>query len=129
METLNGVRTMVLFGNKKVLTRKEHDTMNRVDGTLLRTEMFLYQLNRRQGLGITMFGFVLNRQQLRAMAIGLYAALSNVILYVLAVADDLEEADVHCQLAEPQRKALKAIVDSWGNGTCTFNETLEDIIS
>ena len=61
METLNGVRTMVLFGDKKVLTRKEHDTMNRVDGTLLRTEMFLYQLNRRQGLGITMFGFVLNR--------------------------------------------------------------------
>ena len=32
-------------------------------------------------------------------------------------------------VAEPQRKALKAIVESWGNGTCTFNETLEDIIS
>jgi hypothetical protein len=101
------------------------DPSEAVHARLKILEEMLGRLNKDQGLGVTVFGKVLDRRALATFAKQMVALLITAVTSLFALTSTQINAgtDTSCGLTEQQRLAAQSMFSTF-NATCTWNLTV-----
>ena len=109
-----------------------HDLNREIDKRLIILERAMANVNHGQGVGFEVFGFVINKKQLKQIGLKIgalsWAAFTAILAYSAYGSASSAVATGQCELSSVEVSMVQSVMQQ-RNVSCSYNMTLESILN